>query len=99
MRREERQLVRYRAMFRHYPDALTPSQVQEMLGIGRRNDLRSAPKRPDSQCPHGAALPDPQGGGNRLPVRNRRKDLKKSSAQGNITRPWTDVLYCERRNL
>ena len=36
MRREERQLVRYRAMFRHYPDALTPSQVQEMLGIGRR---------------------------------------------------------------
>ena len=28
MRREERQLVRYRAMFRHYPDALTPSQVQ-----------------------------------------------------------------------
>ena len=32
MRREERQLVRYRAMFRHYPDALTPSQVQEMLG-------------------------------------------------------------------
>ena len=33
MRREERQLVRYRAMFRHYPDALTPSQVQEMLGM------------------------------------------------------------------
>ena len=30
MRREERQLVRYRAMFRHYPDALTPSQVQEL---------------------------------------------------------------------
>ena len=29
------------------------------------DDLRSAPKRPDSQCPHGAALPDPQGGGNR----------------------------------
>ena len=23
-------------MFRHYPDALTPAQVQEMLGIGRR---------------------------------------------------------------
>lgn len=36
MRREERRLIRYRAMFRHYPDALTPSQVQEMLGIGRR---------------------------------------------------------------
>lgn len=23
-------------MFRHYPDALTPRQVQEMLGIGQR---------------------------------------------------------------
>ena len=98
MRREERQLVRYRAMFRHYPDALTPSQVQEMLGIGRRMTyglLRSG----RIHSVRMAALPDPQGGGNRLPVRNRRKDLKKSSAQGNITRPWTDVLYCERRNL
>ena len=36
MRREERQLVRYRAMLRHYPNALTLSQIQEMLGIGRR---------------------------------------------------------------
>ena len=23
-------------MFRHYPDALTPRQVREMLGIGQR---------------------------------------------------------------
>lgn len=36
MRREERRLVRCRAMFRYYPNALTPSQIQEMLGIGRR---------------------------------------------------------------
>ena len=26
----------YSVMFREYPDALTPQQVQEMLGIGRR---------------------------------------------------------------
>lgn len=36
MNREERQAGRYRAMFRNYPDALTPAQVQEMLGVGRR---------------------------------------------------------------
>ena len=36
MTREEKGATRYRAMFRHYPDALTPAQVQEMLGIGRR---------------------------------------------------------------
>lgn len=36
MAREEKGATRYRAMFRHYPDALTPAQVQEMLGIGRR---------------------------------------------------------------
>ena len=36
MNREEKRAARYRAMFRHYPDALTPAQVQEMLGVGRR---------------------------------------------------------------
>ena len=36
MTREEKGATRYRAMFRHYPDALTPAQVQEMLGIDRR---------------------------------------------------------------
>ena len=36
MSREEKAAARYRAMFRHYPDALTPRQVQEMLGIGQR---------------------------------------------------------------
>ncbi len=36
MSREEKAATRYRAMFRHYPDALTPRQVQEMLGIGQR---------------------------------------------------------------
>ena len=36
MNREEKRATRYRAMFRHYPDALTPAQVQEMLGVGRR---------------------------------------------------------------
>lgn len=36
MSREEKAAARYRAMFRHYPDALTPSQVQEMLGVGQR---------------------------------------------------------------
>ncbi len=33
---EEKAAARYRAMFRHYPDALTPRQVREMLGIGQR---------------------------------------------------------------
>ncbi len=28
--------INYRAMFRNYPDALTPRQVQEMLGVGQR---------------------------------------------------------------
>lgn len=36
MNREEKITSRYRAMFRDYPDALTPQQVQEMLGIGQR---------------------------------------------------------------
>ena len=36
MNREEKAATRYRAMFRHYPDALTPRQVQEMFGIGQR---------------------------------------------------------------
>ena len=36
MNREEKRAARYRAMFRLYPDALTPAQVQEMLGVGRR---------------------------------------------------------------
>ena len=36
MNREEKRATRYRAMFRHYPDTLTPAQVQEMLGVGRR---------------------------------------------------------------
>ena len=36
MGREEKVATRYRAMFRRYPDALTPSQVQEMLGVGQR---------------------------------------------------------------
>lgn len=36
MTREEKGATRYRAMFRHYPDALIPAQVREMLGIGRR---------------------------------------------------------------
>lgn len=36
MNREEKRATRYRAMFRHYPDALTPAHVQEMLGVGRR---------------------------------------------------------------
>lgn len=36
MNRAEKRAARYRAMFRHYPDALTPAQVQEMLGVGRR---------------------------------------------------------------
>ncbi len=36
MSREEKMAGRYRAMFRDYPDALTPGQVREMLGIGQR---------------------------------------------------------------
>ena len=40
MNREEKRAARYRAMFRHYPDALTPAQVQEMLGVGRRMTYR-----------------------------------------------------------
>lgn len=36
MSKEDNGLIHYRAMFRHYPDALTPDQVREMLGIGRR---------------------------------------------------------------
>lgn len=36
MSREEKAAARYRAMFRHYPDALTPRQGREMLGIGQR---------------------------------------------------------------
>ena len=36
MGREEKAAMRYRAMFRCYPDVLTPSQVQEMLGVGQR---------------------------------------------------------------
>ena len=36
MSREKNMAIRYRAMFREYPDALTPRQVQEMLGIGQR---------------------------------------------------------------
>jgi excisionase family DNA binding protein len=30
----------YRAMFREYPDALTPGQVRQMLGIGQRMTYR-----------------------------------------------------------
>lgn len=36
MGKEERRISRYQTMFRSYPDALTPRQVQEMLGIGQR---------------------------------------------------------------
>lgn len=36
MSREEKAATRYWAMFRHYPDVLTPRQVQEMLGVGQR---------------------------------------------------------------
>lgn len=36
MSREEKAATRCRAMFRRYPDALTPRQVQEMLGVGQR---------------------------------------------------------------
>ena len=53
MTREEKGATRYRAMFRHYPDALTPAQVQEMLGIGRR--MAAQGRVPE--CPHGMAVP------------------------------------------
>ena len=36
MSREEKMAARYRAIFREYPDALTPQQVREMLGVGQR---------------------------------------------------------------
>lgn len=36
MTREKNMAINYRAMFRNYPDALTPRQVQEMLGVGQR---------------------------------------------------------------
>lgn len=36
MSREEKSLTRYRAMFRDYPDALTPEQMRRMLGVGSR---------------------------------------------------------------
>ena len=36
MSREEKMAARYRAMFREFPDALTPQQVREMLGVGQR---------------------------------------------------------------
>ena len=40
MSREEKRPSRYRAMFRDYPDALTPGEVQKMLGIGSRLTYR-----------------------------------------------------------
>lgn len=36
MNREEKMAKQYCLMFRDYPDAVTPEQVQQMLGIGRR---------------------------------------------------------------
>ena len=36
MSREEKMAGHYRAMFRDYPDALSPQQVCKMLGIGQR---------------------------------------------------------------
>lgn len=36
MNREEKMAKQYGLMFREYPDAVTPGQVQQMLGIGRR---------------------------------------------------------------
>lgn len=36
MNLQEQDNDRYQTMFRHYPDALTPRQVQEMLGVGQR---------------------------------------------------------------
>lgn len=40
MGREDKNLTRYRAMFRGYPDALTPEQVRQMLGVGQRTAYR-----------------------------------------------------------
>lgn len=40
MGREDKNLIRYRAMFRGYPDALTPEQVRQMLGVGQRTAYR-----------------------------------------------------------
>ena len=40
MGRENNDLTRYRAMFRGYPDALTPEQVRQMLGVGQRTAYR-----------------------------------------------------------
>lgn len=54
MTREEKGATRYRAMFRHYPDALTPAQVQEMLGI---DGLWIVAQGRDPECPHGTAVP------------------------------------------
>lgn len=36
MDKKEKEALRYGTMFLHYPDALTPRQVQEMLGVGQR---------------------------------------------------------------
>jgi excisionase family DNA binding protein len=36
MNREEKMAKQYGLMFRDYPDAVTPEQVQQMLDIGRR---------------------------------------------------------------
>lgn len=36
MNREDKMAKQYGLMFRDYPDAVTPEQVQQMLGIGRR---------------------------------------------------------------
>ena len=36
MSREEKMAGHYCAMFRDYPDALSPQQVRKMLGIGQR---------------------------------------------------------------
>lgn len=36
MNREEKIANQYGLMFRNYPDVVTPEQVQQMLGIGRR---------------------------------------------------------------
>ena len=36
MSSEEKMAGHYHAMFRDYPDALSPQQVREMLGIGQR---------------------------------------------------------------
>ena len=57
MTREEKGATRYRAMFRHYPDALTPAQVQEMLGDRQTDGLRTAVQGRDPECPHGTAVP------------------------------------------